>query len=96
MYIKNPQRFAQVYALHQTLLRDAATSTAAKALSSLAPRKTLTWSAFLTSDMSLATVGRRMVEIPRYLEAVLNNPKLAAHPAVKAFLGLKQEGTPAY
>ncbi len=84
------QRFSNVQALHEVLLKSPATRSAAKALErlALAPKKTFTWSAFMTSDVSKATVESRMVEIPRYLNAVLGNETLAAHPAVRSFLGL--------
>lgn len=71
------QRFTYVHALHQTLLHCPATKTAAMALAPLAPRKTYTWSALMTSDVSNATARRRVVEIPCYINAVLASPKMS-------------------
>lgn len=70
------QRFAEVHALHQALLRAPTTKAAAKALAPLAPRKTFTWSALATSDVRKATVRRRVEAIPAYLNAVLEEPKV--------------------
>lgn len=70
------QRFSEVHALHQTLLRCPSAKAAAKGLVRLAPRKTMTWSALLASDTRDATIAKRMVQIPQYLNAVLADGKV--------------------
>lgn len=65
------QRFSEVHALHLALLKCPAAKAAAKSLAHIAPKKTCTWSALVTSDTRDATVGKRMLRIPAYLNAVL-------------------------
>jgi hypothetical protein len=65
------QRFSEVHALHQALLRCPTAKAAAKSLAHVAPKKTMTWSALLKSDTRDATIAKRMVEVPKYLNAVL-------------------------
>lgn len=92
---KRKQRFAQVHALQQALLADPKTRAAAKAMAHLCPKKTFSWSYFMPSDTSEATINTRAQAIPAYLTAVLNHSKMGEHAAVHAFLGMG-EGVPAF
>lgn len=78
-FLIHAQRFAEVHALQQALLRTPATKEAAMAIDALCPPKTSSssfWSSLFGqpgSDTCEATTRRRAEAIPAYLEAVLND-----------------------